>query len=379
MKLSFLTGGFYPEPGGPSTFLYHFMPVVIRRGHQIVRLLTFGEPRPEDAEAGYPLTRISRHAGRVRRTLAYLRAAWQSAGQSDSVFVVGFPVLLLPLIRLRTRRIVLKVVGDWSWEMARRYNLSTLEEDPFQTGKKSLPLRVLRAYYLWSVRRADLIITPSKHLQRIVAGWGIAPEKIRVIYNAVPEPELPTEDRRELREMLGLPLDVPLIVSVARLTPRKGVQVMLEALKAVPDAHFVVVGEGHQQSELETMAPAGRVTFTGQQSHDRVLMYLRATDVYVLSSYTEGLAHTLLESIAVGTPVVATAVGGNPEVITDGVEGLLIPPGDPAALAAAIRRILDDPALAAQMSEAGLRRSADFQWDSEVDATLNALVNVKRR
>lgn len=373
MRLSFLTGGFYPEPGGPSTFLHHFLPVVIQHGHQVIRLLTFGEPRPEDKKSGYPLTRISRASGRIRRTWAYLRAAWGAAGQSDSVFVVGFPVLLMPILRRRTPRLVLKVVGDWSWEMARRYNLSTLEEDPFQTGQKSLVVRVLRAYYLWAVRQADLIITPSKHLQRIVSGWGVPSEKIRVIYNAIPQPELPSDDRAALRKMLGLPLDKPLIVSVARLTPRKGVQVMMQALTQLPDAHFVVVGEGHQQPELEAMAPAGRVTFTGQQGHERVLMYLRAADVYVLSSYTEGLAHTLLEAIAVGTPAVATAVGGNPEVITDGVEGLLVPAGDPDALAAAVRKILADPALAAQMGAAGLRRSADFWWDNEVDETLEAL------
>lgn len=373
MRLSFLTGGFYPEPGGPSTFLYHFMPVVIQHGHEVVRLLTFGEPRPEDKKAGYPLTRISRQKGRVQRTWAYLRAALSAAAQSDSLFVVGFPVLLLPFLRRRTPRLVLKVVGDWSWEMARRYNLSQLEEEPFQNGKKSLVLRILRGYYLWAVRHADVIITPSQHLQRIVTGWGIAPEKVRVIYNAIPQPHLPAGERADLRRMLGLPEDKKLIVSVARLTPRKGVQVMMQALNDIPDAHFVVVGEGHQQPELEAMAPAGRVTFTGQQHHDRVLMYLRAADVYVLSSYTEGLAHTLLEAIAVGTPAVATAVGGNPEVITDGVEGLLIPAGDPIALAAAVRKVLDDPALAAQMSAAGLRRSADFWWDNEVDETLDAL------
>jgi len=376
MRLSFLTGGFYPEPGGPSTFLYHFLPVAIQRGHQVVSLLTFGESRPADAEAGYPLTRISRLTGRVRRTLAYLRAAWRAAGTSESLFVVGFPVLLLPLIRLRTRRIVHKVVGDWSWEMADRRGLTRLDKDAFQTAPKPLSIRLLRAYYLWAVRHADLIITPSVHIQRIVMGWGIAPEKIRVIYNAIPEPELPTEDRRALREMLGLPLDVPLILSVARLTPVKGVQVMIEAIQGVPGAQFVVVGDGPQQGELTAAAAStGRVTFVGAQPHERVLMYMRAADVYVLSSFTEGLSHTLLEAIAVGTPVVATAVGGNPEVITDGVEGLLIPPGDPAALAAAVRRILSDPALAAQMGLAGLHRSTHFQWDSEVDATLAALTS----
>ena len=102
-------------------------------------------------------------------------------------------------------------------------------------------------------------------------------------------------------------------------------------------------------------------------------MYLCAADVYVLSSVTEGLSHTLLESIAVGAPAVASAVGGNPEVITDGVEGLLVPPGDPTALAAAVRRILDDPALARQMEAAGLARSQSFRWETEVAETLAAL------
>nr|MCU0475386.1 glycosyltransferase [Anaerolineae bacterium] len=131
---------------------------------------------------------------------------------------------------------------------------------------------------------------------------------------------MPTTDRRALRAQLGLPTEGRLIVSVARLTPVKGVHVLMKALPAVPDVHAVIVGDGPQRAELEALAPAGQVTFAGQQPHERVLMYLRAADAYVLSSYTEGLSHTLLEAVAVGTPCVATTVGGNPEVITDGRE-----------------------------------------------------------
>jgi len=91
--------------------------------------------------------------------------------------------------------------------------------------------------------------------------------------------------------------------------------------------------------------------------------------VFVLSSYTEGLSHVLLESLSVGTPAVATAVGGNPEVLTDGVNGLLVPPASPADLAAAIRRLLQDPDLNAHLTAGALRRGEDFSWSRTVERT----------
>jgi glycosyltransferase involved in cell wall biosynthesis len=113
--------------------------------------------------------------------------------------------------------------------------------------------------------------------------------------------------------------------------------------------------------------------FVGRQEHEAVLRYVRAADVFVLSSRTEGLSHVLLETLSVGTPAVATRVGGNPEVLTDDVNGLLIPSEDPAALAAAIQRLITDPALAARLAEAGRVRSADFSWDATVSQTLTVI------
>lgn len=373
MRFAILTGGFYPEPGGLSTFLHYFLPEAQAAGHDVA-LVTFGEPQPGDAARGYPVTRISRSAGFVRRVFRYARSARAIARDADTVFVVGFAVLLTPLLGRLPRRTVMKIVGDWSWEMARRRGLTTLDQVEFQTARHALPLRIMRAYYLWCVRRADRIITPSQHLARVIAGWGVPQERVRVIYNAVPESDLHTADRAGLRAKLGLPTDSRLLVSVARLTPIKGVHTAIEALAHLPaDVVLVVVGEGPQLAELERMAPAGRVTFVGAQPHDRVLEYMRAGDVYVLSSVIEGLSHTLLEALSVGTPSVASNVGGNPEVVRDEVDGLLVPHSDPRALAAAIQRILDDPQLAERFAAAAYQRSLAFNWGDEVRQALDVL------
>lgn len=373
MRFAILTGSFYPEPGGLSTFLHYFLPEAQAAGHDVA-LVTFGEPLPEDAARDYPVTRISRSAGFLRRIVRYVRSARRIARRADTVFVMGFAVLLIPLLGRTPRRIVMKIVGDWSWEMARRRGLTTLGQVEFQTARHALPLRILRAYYLWCVRRTDRIITPSQHLARVITGWGVPAERVQVIYNAVPESDLHTVDRAALRAKLGLPASGRLLVSVARLTPIKGVHTAIEALAYLPaDVALVVVGEGPQQAELERSAPQGRVLFVGAQTHDRVLEYMRAANVYVLSSVIEGLSHTLLEALSVGTPSVASAVGGNPEVIRDGVDGLLVPHSDPKALAAAVQRILDDAPLAERLAAAAYQRSRAFNWDDEVRQALAVL------
>lgn len=368
MKFTFLSGTAYPETGGLSTFLHYFLPEAQRAGHQVSHL-AFGDPAPPDTP--YPAPRISRRQGVVQRNLHYIRAAQRMASASDVTFVLGYPVLLMPFVRRQARRIVAKIDADWSWEVSDRRGWTTLDKNAFQTGPKAPHVHALRAYYLWAARHADLYSVPSQHMAQVVQGWGVPQQRIHVVHNAIPAPQLPTDDRRALRQMLDLPPETPLVVSVARLTPVKGVHVMLRALPHLPEgAQLVVVGDGPQRAELEAAAPAGRVRFVGEQPHERVLMYMRAADVYVLSSFTEGLSHTLLEALAVGTPAVATAVGGNPEVLTDGREGLLVPPDHPEALGQAITRVLSDAALAARMGEAGLARSADFRWEGEVAATL---------
>ena len=190
--------------------------------------------------------------------------------------------------------------------------------------------------------------------------------------------EVATYLLHEVRRELGLPVDAPVLVTVGRLAPVKRVDVALQAMRLLPDnVHFVIVGEGNDRESLEALAESimpGRAHFVGRQEHDITLKYLRAADLFVLSSATEGLAHVLLEALIVGTPSVATSVGGNPEVVIDGENGRLVPTENPQALADAIRDLLDAPDLRARYAEAGYARHAMFLWDHTVQQTIDLLV-----
>jgi glycosyltransferase involved in cell wall biosynthesis len=171
----------------------------------------------------------------------------------------------------------------------------------------------------------------------------------------------PSGDR--VRAELGIPEDAPLVGTVANLKAHKGLDQLLEAAvevrRRVPSARFVVVGQGPMETPLRAQAAAtgldGVVTFAGFRTD--ALRIAAAMDVFVLSSHHEGLSIALVEAMALGRPVVVTRVGGLPEVVDDGQEGLLVPPGDPAALAAGIAALLGDGDLRRRMGEAARRRA----------------------
>jgi glycosyltransferase involved in cell wall biosynthesis len=377
MKIGILTGTFHPEPGGPPTYLYHLLPALQARGHQ-VRVLTYGEPH--EHPYGYSVTRISRRTLIPMRLLQYIRAAIEFVRWADVLYVQGYTIPLLALRPFIRGRIVAKVVSDFSWEYARRHHLTDLDVVAFQSAPHSAKVRLLRFAYQRATRLAEAIIVPSDHVAGLIRGWGIPAERIHVVHNAIPESDLEHVDRETLRKELGLTQERRILVSVGRLTAVKGFDVAIRALAELPDCQLVIVGEGEQRAELEALAApyAERVTFVGRQPHDLALRYMRAADVFVLSSYTEGLSHVLLEALSVGTPAVATAVGGNSEILTDDMNGLLVLSGSPAALAAAIRRIIDQSYLSNKLVQAGLARSQDFSWEATVARTEAILMGDKK-
>ena len=164
-----------------------------------------------------------------------------------------------------------------------------------------------------------------------------------------------------LRAELGIDQNAPVVLVLARLEPQKGHRVLLEAWKSVaqsyPAARLVCAGDGVLRAELEAQAAAlgiaGSVSFVGQQPN--VPDWLALADFTVLPSFYEGLPLAAIESLAAGRPVVATAVDGTSEVVLDGKTGLTVPAGDPAALAAAISRMLAAPELVRTLGRAGRR------------------------
>jgi glycosyltransferase involved in cell wall biosynthesis len=182
--------------------------------------------------------------------------------------------------------------------------------------------------------------------------------------------------RARARRELGLPEQAPVLGCVANFTPKKDHAGLLTAVAqvrgAIPDVRLLLIGSGPLEDELRARSQEpdlrGTVQFLG--SRDDVLALLPGLDIFVLGSRFEGLPISLLEAMAAHVPVVATAVGGVPEAVTDGVEGSLVPPGDPSALAAAITPLLRDPGRrAAQGTAAAARVRADFSIDRAVRRT----------
>jgi glycosyltransferase involved in cell wall biosynthesis len=191
------------------------------------------------------------------------------------------------------------------------------------------------------------------------------------IANAVPPPPEP-RDRAELERELGLPAGGKLVVAVGRLVPVKNHALAIRAIVDVPGATLAILGEGPLMGELEAQANAlgiaDRVVLTGLRSDARAIM--GAADAVVVSSVGEGLPLVALEALAARTPVVATSVRGIKELLTDGRDSLLVPGDDAEALAAALRRVLADDALAARLVEAGTALVAPYTETRMVEAYL---------
>lgn len=206
----------------------------------------------------------------------------------------------------------------------------------------------------------DRLIAVSKAIVAKIEDEGRTGAKVSLIYNGV---DLERYDHQEacctLREEYGMEPGSPIVGVVARLEAEKGHPTLLEAwpqvLRSVPSAYLLVVGEGSRREALERQAAeldvAHRVVFTGRR--DDVPAVTAALDVAVLPSYREAQGLTVLEAMALSRPVVASNVGGIPEMIEDGVSGLLVPPHDAEALAAAIVRMLTDHSYADMIARAG--------------------------
>jgi glycosyltransferase involved in cell wall biosynthesis len=237
--------------------------------------------------------------------------------------------------------------------LRRPYVVSTVHSSRVRSAEDREQLRRLTPHM-------DRLIAVSHAMERKIVDEGRDTAPVALVYNGV---DLERYDHQEpcctLRDEYGMEPGSQIVGAVARLEPEKGHATLLNAwpavLRSVPNAYLLVVGEGSRREALEQQAAelriAHRVVFTGRR--DDVPAVTAAFDVAVLPSYREAQGLTILEAMALSRPVVASNVGGIPEMIEDGVTGLLVPPDDPGALSAAIVRLLLDHSLADTLGRAG--------------------------
>jgi glycosyltransferase involved in cell wall biosynthesis len=310
----------------------------------------FLEPIEQEcgAVAEYPIRRLYGPAT-VRRQLQFARDLRRRRIQVVHTYGFYANVFGLPAARLAQTPLIIASIRD--------------------TGDHLSATR--RWLQRLTCRLADCVLVNAEAVRQRLIADGFPAHKVTVIRNGINLGGFSSSRGRDaLRRALGLPAFGPLVTVVSRLIPMKGIEHFLQAAERIaqrlPEARFLVVGDCEPsppartsyRADLEALTArlglAGRVLFLGFRSD--VADLLAASTVSVLPSLSEGLSNVLLESMAVGVPVVATRVGGNPEAVEHGVTGLLVAPGDASALAHAVTLLLEHPHLARCYGEAARQR-----------------------
>ncbi len=221
----------------------------------------------------------------------------------------------------------------------------------------------------WALPRAACVVAVSRALADEVVALGVPRERVTIVMNGVDSELFHPRDRAAARAELGLPAG-PLVVYVGNLKEVKGVVDLPPAwahvVRDLPDATLAIVGDGPLRGAIEAaVAPLGdRVRLVGAQPLAAIPTWMAAADVLVLPSHNEGTPNVVLEALSCGRRVVATAVGGIPDLLTSELLGALVPPRDPAALGAALVRALRTPYDPAQVARLGARGG----WDASASA-----------
>jgi glycosyltransferase involved in cell wall biosynthesis len=314
-----------------------------------------GERLARFEEAGVPVS-FPRAAGEKLAVAADL-CAWLVAQRIDLLHTHSYkPNLYARLAGLPCRETGLKIAAHYHNQYDNKW-----EKDG------SLDLERLLA------RASDALLAVSGSVREHVAErLGIAPERVDVIANGVEAERFAAADPAAARRKLGLPPGCPVVGVVGRISAQKGQEDFLRAAallaRRFPEARYLVVGSADDEKLLARMRGlAGELglgaslRFTGHVS-DMPALYA-ALDVLVAPSRWEGFGLMLVEAMAGGRPIVASAVGAIPEVVGSGGAALLVPPADPAAIYEAVSALLTDPGRCAAMGAAGRERARDFSWE----------------
>ena len=350
MKVLIVSGIWPPDVGGPASHAPELADFLLGRGHSVEVVTTADAP---PAKQPYEVRWVDRAAPagvRHARVAAWIRDRATHADVVYATSMLGRAVLGSSLAR---RPVVVKLVADEAYERARRWGLFEGDLDAFQSFGGGLRVRALRQARDRALGRVAHLVCPSGYLAALAVTWGVPRERVTVLPNAAPAlPSLP--DRGEARAAFAV--EGLLLAFAGRITKQKALDVALDALARVEGVTLAIAGDGPDLPALRRrvveLGLDGRVRFLGPLNRDGVLTLFRAADASLLTSSWENFPHTVVEALAAGTPVIATAVGGVPELVRDGENGLLVSAGDHDALAAAIRRLIDEPGFRERLAAA---------------------------
>lgn len=368
MKILITTPIWPPEIGGPATYIKE----LISRLPDYYRpsILAFAD-QPEELP-NIPFASISKKGPLPIRQFCFFKKMLDLGKKADVIYAqnpmaVGVPSVLVS--HLLKKPLILKFVGDNAWESAfRNGQTKKLLEEFLKAPDAGFKNKLRFWLQKWVFKHASKIVVPSNFLGRVlILYYKVPPKKIVTIYNASEAEENFTQEQTAANQNQ--------IITVGRLVPWKDVSGIIKAVNILihdfPQIKLLVAGDGPERPSLEKLRDSlglkEKVTFLGSIPQKETAKWIKKSAVLVLNSLYEGLPHTVLNSFALGIPVVSTKISGTDEVVVDGQTGLAVPIRNPPALAEGIRKILLNRELAKRLSlNAKKLLEKKFSWPRHI-------------
>ena len=383
-KILICTGIFPPDIGGPASYAETLATALDKRGIEVC-VLTYSrsfKAKEGNSKHNFKVVRVwGRWPIWVKHFIFGIKLInllpKYDLIYSLNVWSAGFPSLIVS--RIFRKKFIIKIVGDYAWEMAIHKKKSSFMINDFQSATKRGWINLLSKMQYWICRKADGIIVPSEYLAGMVKGWGVGSDKISIVYNGV-DFARSYLSKEEARKKIGIPGNI--ILSSGRLVPWKGFRMLIKIMPKLLEINqffrLVIVGDGPEKKSLvsitKNMNLDRKVYIVGKKTKEELAVYFAAADMLVLNSGYEGFSHQILEAMSAGVPVIASAIGGNKEVIKQGENGFLVRYNDEFNLTQAIKGLHESSELKDQFIAEGLKTIEKFSVDRMVEETIKLLI-----
>lgn len=388
IKILIATGIFPPDIGGPATMIKELIRSLVNNNFKL-RVITYAETGG-CSELNYGdktvnVYNINRSKNIFFKYFFYLRrllrlAKWANVIYATDTYSVGYFAYLAN--KIMGVKYIIRFAGDSAWETAVSNNWTNDYIMDFQKKVYEDRIEKIKDKRKKILINADTVIAVSNFMADIAREIGVKEDKIKIIYNSVDfmdKVEIVQSAVENIRFKYGK--DAKIIITSCRLTPWKGVdgviKILPELMKRIGKVNFLVLGDGPEMENLNRLVKEYNVSenvhFFGRIKHEETIKYFKAADLYILNSNYEGLSHALLDVMKCGAPIIAANAGGNPELIENGKDGLLINYNNREELLNASIKILTNKQLADDLSMSAKEKVKIFNWDNTVNETVNIL------
>ncbi len=391
------TGIFPPDIGGPAAMAEELIGSLVNNKFKL-KVITYAETG-ECGKLNYGdkivnVYKINRNRNMFFKYFFYLRRLLQLANWADviyatDVYSVGYSAYLAK--KILGKKYVIRFAGDSAWETAVSNNWTNDYIADFQKKVYNDRIEKIKNKRKKILVNADKVIAVSNFMANIAREIGVKEDKIKIIYNSadfMDKLEINQNEVDDIKFRYGgnARFDrearrAKIVITSCRLTIWKGVdgiiKILPELIKKIGNVNFLVLGDGPEMENLKKLAEeyniSENVHFLGRIKHEDTIKYFKVADLYILNSNFEGLSHALLEVMKTGAPIIATNAGGNPELIEDDKDGLLINYNNGEEILSASIKILTNKQLAKDLSMSAKEKVKRFNWDKTVNETVKLL------